>query len=311
MSKVKQSHYLPRAAYLSLFSNENKITVYDLGNDKEKFTEKRHFKTTPEKFGRQNYLYEVPGLPENFLEQVLQPIEDAYGNLFNKKISKHIELTREELEVLSLFIATLEVRVPAQKEHWDSQLDELKQHGMQIALANNSKEAAERFEKQMNQAKLFTFANLISAAIEVNRWRFSDYCFLYIENEEVDQYFITSDHPTSLIDYAKMNTIFGIAPMSRTLELTVPLSRNIALFINNVGTNGYHIVDHNFVRDINNRTVNQADGYLIAPKELDDYFYKGVYQRYPQSLILRYAKLPKGNVDLELEKIEKKEKGSK
>ncbi len=308
MANVKQSHYLPRAAYLSQFSSDGKIWVYNLAEGKDGFTKSRPFQTTPEKFGKQSRLYEVPGLPENSLENVLQPIEDEYLRLFDQKITKHRELTRPELEMLSLFIATLEVRVPAQKEHWDNQLEGLKQTGIQMALANNSREAAEQFAEQVDQAILGNFATLISTAIAVNRWQFADFCFLYIEHEEVDQFFVTSDHPTSLIDYTSMNTIYGISPTNRTLELTVPLSRNLALFINNAGITGYKRADPNFVRDINNRTVNHAAGYLVAPKELNNYFYKGVYQHYPQSLILRYARLPKGNVDKELERIKKRER---
>lgn len=308
--KVKQSHYLPRKAYLSQFSTEGKIWVYNLAEGKDGFIKSEPFQTTPEKFGRENYLYEAPGLPENLLEQVLQPIESEYQRLFEQKITERQRLTRAELQVVSLFMATLEQRVPAQRDHWHNQLEELKARGMEVARANNSEEAAQKFARQIDQAKLGSFAQSLVVAMQVNRWRFADYCFLYIEREDADQFFITSDHPTSLIDYARMNSVYGIPPMSRTLEFTVPLSRNVALFINNAGISGYKAVRHNFVREINNRTINRAAKYLIAPKKLDDSFYNGVYQRYPQSLILEYAKLPKGNVDKELQKVDKQEAGN-
>jgi hypothetical protein len=306
-SKVKQSHYLPRQAYLSQFSTEDKIWVYNLADGKDGFIKNEPFQTKPKKFGRENYLYEAPGLPENLLEQVLQPIESSYQHLFEKKIAQRKKLTRAELEVVSLFIATLEQRVPAQREHWHNQLEELKARGMDVARANNSEEAAQRFAEQIDQAKLGAFAQGLIAAMQVNRWRFADYCFLYIEREDnEDQFFITSDHPTSLIDYTFMNGVYGIPPTGRTLEFTVPLSRNLALFINNVGISGYKPVRHNFVREINNRTVNRSDRYLVAPQKLSDRFCRGVYQRYPQSLILEYAKLPQGNVDKELKKADKR-----
>ena len=302
MSKVKQSHYLPRAAYLSQFSNDGKIWAYNLSAGKDNLLQVKSFETTPKKFGRQNYLYEIPGLPDNFLEKILQPIEDAYQGIFDEKISKHIQLSRKELEIVSLFVATLEVRVPAHKDFWNSQLDELKQRGIELALANNSQEAADRFAEQIELAQLQTFAYSLSAAMKVNRWRFSDFCFIYIEKEEADQYFITSDNPTCLIDYTRMNSFYGIAPSSNTLELTVPISRSITLFVNNAGINGFKKADPNFVREINNRTINHSASFLITPKQLDDNFYNGVYRHYPQSLILRYVELPKGNFDLEVEK---------
>ena len=83
-----------------------------------------------------------------------------------------------------------------------------------------------------------------------------------------------------------MNSIYGIPPLSTTIEVTVPLTPKLALFVNNAGIDGYFDIGHNFVREINNRTIIGNGNYLITPTKIDKKFLDLCVRRFRQSLLL-------------------------
>ena len=130
------------------------------------------------------------------------------------------------------------------------------------------------------------FSQLVDTSLFINRWQFSDMIFLTIEYEGEDLFFITSDFPVCLYDFTLMNGPYGIPPLSPTLEVVVPLTPKIAVFINNIGLNGYLELFPNFVREINNRTILRSNKHIISSRELNKRFFANCINRSRQSLLL-------------------------
>ena len=77
----------------------------------------------------------------------------------------------------------------------------------------------------------------------------------------------------------------------------MPLTPNIALFGNNCGITGYREIDHNFVREINNRVLRRASNMLISSGAIDERSANAFTRRMPQSLLLKFIDLPDGRAD--------------
>jgi hypothetical protein len=304
-----QQHYLPQNSYLKFFTNESdQLHTYRFLKDKLNFPQSAaYFVSSPAKLAKEGYIYEAPHIPTNALEKTLTTVENAYADVLNTKILKKTELTEADEEKIALFIQALHARVPANRSHVNSFLDELDRKGQQVALAHNSPEAAKQFSSQMAHAKEAAFADAIIASLEVNMWQHADICILDIGEIFRNMFFITSDNPVAVLDYAGMNTIYGIAPLNKTIEVVVPINTHQAVFINNAGLHGYHDVDVNFIREINSRIFRMAKQFLLSPTALDAKFYDSINNRFPQSLLLRYLKIPKGKADYRLEEIKKRD----
>jgi hypothetical protein len=289
--KTKQEHYLPKKSYLEYFGdpdNKSRLWVYQ---DKKLLLAEPD-KTEPKPISainlcKEGYMYEAPIYPDNSIENTLSQIEGDYKTILENKVLKRQELTSLEKETVSYFVSTLETRTPAGRDNINGFIDRvleqftaLEKQYMGGKLSKQHKELLSL--KEDNSA----FAQSVGTSLIVNRWKFSDYLFMFIKYEGDDQFFITSDLPVSLCDFTLMNSIYGIPPLSATAELIVPLTAKIALFINNIGVNGYIDIDPNFVREVNNRTMLYSNKYVMAPKKLDGRFIDGATKRFRQSFLL-------------------------
>lgn len=187
-----------------------------------------------------------------------------------------------------MFIATLESRTVASKKNIEGFYDELMDNMRQLEKVHNGgKQSKTHKETQQMKESNFGFAQMIAVSIEVNRWQFSDYQYLIIDDDS-DYFFITGNHPVCLYDMTYMNSFYGIAPMSPTIEVTVPLSPKLALFINNAGITGFRDLTHqlNYIEEVNSRTIQNNTDFLVSSAKFDYSFLERTIRRHRQSLIL-------------------------
>jgi len=291
-SKTKQEHYIPRQSYLEYFTDKSGkkpfIWVYEeprrLYLNFNGVTPKN---ITPFNLCKESYLYETSKAKENLLEQALAQIEGDFKQILESKILSKVDLTEEEKNKVAYFISTLEIRTPTNKDHFHNFIDDV------LTLVKSNEEQfmdgkKSKLHQELEEGKLDNsfFALSVATAIQVNRWGLSDFLFLTPQFGGDDQFFITSDFPVFLYDFSMMNSFYGVPPNSATIEVTIPITPNLALLVNNGGFSGYKEIDHNIVREINNRTFNGARKYLLSPKQLDDDFIKSITDRYRQSLLL-------------------------
>lgn len=292
VSRVKKEHFLPEKSYLDHFAITESGTfgVWTYFDKKQLLKEPE--KTTPilippEVLCKEHNLYEAPIFPVNAIEGVLATVEGAYKKVIEEKIIPKKDLTEEEHEIVAYFISTLEARTPANREMHNQFTEDvlekvrsIEEHHMEGRQSTLHKEMIEARDHNI------LFAQHVAVAIEVNRWRFASFQFLHIDEIDVDQFYITSDHPVSVVDFTLENSIYGVPPFSPTLELTVPLTPQVALFANNIGLEGHIQADPNFVREINNRTIWHARKTILSSQKINSRFIDGAIKRVRQSLIL-------------------------
>jgi len=288
-NRVKKPHYIPRSSYLEQFVNtSNKIYAY---LDKEQLISNPSVATpievSPTNFCIEHYMYETPKLPVNTMEKLLEKIESDYLEVLKNKIIKREKLTSSDKEKVAYFISTLESRTPLSRDNIHGFIDRvLSQFESLEKQYNRGVKTQQSIELEKIKEDKSAFIQSILTSVEVNRWRFSDFAFLFTQFEGDDQFFITSDFPVSLVDFTLMNSFYGVPPLSTTIEVTLPLTTKIALLINNAGYNGYYEISHNFVREINNRTLIGVGEYIISPNKLDTRFVDYCLRRFRQSLLL-------------------------
>lgn len=308
--RTRRQHWLPRASYLQHFTNDGKVTAY-LFQDRQKASfldSAKKITVTPDNIAHQRDLYETPDLPDNALEDAFAEIENAYGQILDKKILRKKPLDKGEHEVVALYISVLENRTPAQREHLNDFLGRLEEMGRSLSMAHNAPQAAEDWSKKIAAMRERFFAQWLATALDVNKWGVLDFCFLEVASY-VDASFITCDHPVTLHDYANDNSPYGLNQWSKTAECVVPLTSRIALFGNNCGIKGYREVDYNFVREVNHRVLSRSRSMVISSSDIPQDEADAIIKRMPQSLLLKFARLPKGETDRIVERSKKREQG--
>lgn len=309
-SVVKQQHYLPDKAYLTHFTDNNgKLHAYRFNGNQQRFYDTAtYFHTTPKNLGKEGYIYESPDLPKNVLEQTLQAIEDGYRKILEDKILLEKSLTADEQGIVALFVNTLHGRVPAQRSHLNSFLDRVELMGRQISLAHGHPEAGDRFATEVDEARQSIFANSLVSRMQINPFRFCDIAVLAIDPIFDESFFIVGDNPVSVLDFADANTFYGISHTSSTVEILVPITTNLALFLNNVGVDGHRQIDGFYVDEINRRSFLTAQEFVLAPEPLGEKFYDRITKHSPQSFVLKFIHKPRGKIDKTYDKLKKAKK---
>ena len=308
--RTRRQHWLPQASYLQYFAVEGKVTAYLFqdGSKADFLKTSKKIKVAPDNIAHQRDLYETPDLPDNALEDAFAEIENAYGQVLENKILKKKPLTKIDHEVVALYVSVLENRTPAQRNHLNNFISRLEATGRNLSMAHNSLQAADDWSIKMAATRERFFAQWLAAALDVNKWGVLDFCFLEMSSYMKDDVsFITCDQPVTLVDYANDNSPYGLNQWSKTAECVVPLTSRIALFGNNCGIKGYREVDYNFVREVNHRVLARAQSMVISAGDVAEYEAGAIVRRTPQSLLLKFARLPKGQTDRIIEQSKKAE----
>lgn len=231
---VKQEHYVPRF-YLRRFSDNDKISVYDLDSD-------RIFSTNINKVACNNYFYdfdseelkkalkhqkELYNIPDDvfekectdiqFVEKALSRLEDKFSNMLIKFDNDYSLINDDEfLRTLFLFAYTLSIRtsgfrkglekIATQTQDW---LKKLNLKNVDYPMDKNPKDIAKI--NQINE--LLSISSVYKKATLF----FDNYdLFIGVNKTKID--FIISDNP---LNYFFLNL----------KDICFPLNRNLAIIM--------------------------------------------------------------------------------
>lgn len=293
-NRTEKEHYIPNKSYLDYFVDKtlkpkalwvyfNKKVVF---KDASKETPKN---ITPINLCKESYLYETPRLPVNSIEKMLKLIEDNYKKVLDTKIIPRKRLNVDDRMAVAYFISTLEMRTPLNKSNSDQFISDIKEHVVHLEH-QYAKGEKSKFHKELDGAEKqnLMFTQTLLSATQMNRYQVTDMLFLSPKFEDEESFFVTSDFPVCMVDFTLMNDFFPPTPLHSTVEITIPLTPRITLLINNLGLNGYKDIDLNYVWEINNRTLQRSNKFIISPKILSNRFTDLNVKRYPQSFVVLF-----------------------
>ena len=86
-----------------------------------------------------------------------------------------------------------------------------------------------------------------------------------------EEYFLTCDNPLYYMDPTyKSGSFYGVGLMNKKLEVTFPLSKNLALLATWGDLKGYHIATSKIRNTLNRRTIISAQNFVFSPVKSTD-----------------------------------------
>ncbi|HBY09770.1 hypothetical protein A2274_00050 [candidate division WWE3 bacterium RIFOXYA12_FULL_43_11] len=291
--RTKGEHYIPNKSYLNYFTDNTtpkKSTLWVYENKQQILTNINRVTAkniSPEKFCKDNYLYESPAFPLNAIENALAELEGKYKIIVDNKLLKGLEITSTEKEVVARYLSALEMRTPLNKQNADEFINQLLEHTIALEEAHNVKEPSElRKELEAALKQNFMFTTSLASAMDFNRYQICDFQILTINPVFADLFFITSDFPVTMLSFTMLNNFYPPTPMDITAETVIPITPQMAILVNNIGENGYKEIDYNFVDEVNSRVLRRANSYIISDRKLTADFISRTRRHFPQSFIL-------------------------
>lgn len=225
------------------------------------------------------------------LEKWLGDIEASVSKIYRKIINKQ-KINNLERSRFSTFLALTLTRVPNYRENMINKPTAQLMKRIQTISASSRR----RFEIQMKQYEKDTGTKLSVPVEQLRQYILKgnydikvtnpgyslgfmvetaqdlapifhkmNWAFLEITN---DKYFLTCDNPLYYTDPThKPNSFYGVGLMNREIEVTLPLSKELALLATWKGLTGYHTATKKIRDTINGRTIISAQNFVFAPEK--------------------------------------------
>jgi hypothetical protein len=256
----KNQHFVP-ACYLREFVDpwDGFLTIFSR-DGKNKRRQK------PEKTFQSNHLYtiEVKGSKDFRIEETLSKIEGDYATIFRDKIKKKLPLSERDHITLCIFIAAQLQRTLSFKRNQENFAQQIIEHGEQIAMAHgvDFKERAkwESYKKDIHKLALVEGLPFLTNILH-------QMSIAFICSSDPKRYpYITSDNPCVLFNPdLQWQRFYGPGFGQKNIQLTVPLSPEIAVLFCWAPFHGYSWAWGTLVEDINRMTRNHCDKEFISP----------------------------------------------
>lgn len=282
MSNHKKQHTVPQC-YLREFIDPKRpegyepfIWVFDKDG-------KNRRKKAPKNVLTSNnpYTIEVEGKTRDYsIEKSLSSIEHDYAILFRQKIKKQLPLSEDEHISLCIFIATMLQRTGRQKDNLEHFLDELISHSEKIAAQHGIKSrTVESLKTYRRGAHKF---NILEMLPEVTQILLNmSLAFLMVRKSK--SRFITSDDPCTLFNpKIQGQRLMGPGLGQKEVELTMPLSPEIALCLSWSNFRGYIETGKRRIEELNRMTRAHCYKLFISCSSRKKFRW---FLKYPLSLI--------------------------
>lgn len=287
---ARQHHFLSQC-YLKGFtsgdSKNSKLSVLDLSN-------KKQFETIPRNVGglRDFNRIDATGIDQNILEKSLSNFESEAATAL-RKIKEGASFQGELKELVLYLVALLATRSPERREHrrkfhaqvaekmmdislaskerWESQMQQMKEHGREIN-GDVSYEEVKRFHESKEYS--ITVAREFHIRIEFEAIK-TIYPLLYarkwllVETTDDSGPFITSDNPVNLVwkepdnipPFYRNSPGYGM----RDTQVFIPLSKSLGLIGEFDGHEGLVKGTLELVAALNSKTILFAHKQLYSP----------------------------------------------
>jgi hypothetical protein len=288
---MPRGHFVPEF-YLANFSDPDRDPyIWVMFPDRPGW----HVRKPGSAFARRKDMYggisvrRSPGRAQE-MEDALQQVETAAANIIRKKVVKQRSISARERSDLAFFFGTMWMRVPSQHERIHSFVSE---HGQRMldarllqmqrdpALLNEEKArfrektgiSADGFSNEDCVPGKYKLAIPMQEAISTALGlapaiasQLSRMGWMFAVTREPD-WFVTSDHPFCILDSTKSPPTEGVGLRSPNVEITLPLSRNIALIASWRHTGErWRLFGARMAEEVNCRTVRSASRFVAAPK---------------------------------------------
>lgn len=264
MSNHKKQHSVPQC-YLREFIDpetpegyEPFIWIFDKNGKKRR-------KKAPKNVLTSNNLYtiEVEGKTRDYsIEKGLSSIENDFAILFRQKIKKLLPLSEEEHISLCIFVSTMLQRTVSQKDNLEHFLDELISHGEKLAAHHGIKSrSVEGLKNHRKNAHKFNILEMLPEVTQI----LLNMSFAFVIVGGSKSRFITSDDPCTLFNpKLQGQRLMGPGLGQKKVELTMPLSPEIALCLSWSNFQGYIEIGNRLIEELNRTTRAHCYEFFIS-----------------------------------------------
>ncbi len=195
------------------------------------------------------------------IEETLSNLEGRYANIFRNKIQKHLPLSEEEHITLCAFVAAMLQRTPRYRDNMDRFHNELIEHteAMEKSHGIDSKESEKMKEFQKNSHRMSIVQMLPSITEMLMPMSVAFLC------AKRGSKFVTSDDPCNLFNPDLQFQKFHSPGLSqKNVQVTLPLSPEIALCMSWSPLRGYAEWSNNEVEEMNRMVVGHCYKYFVS-----------------------------------------------
>ena len=291
MAKKKRHHYIPKFYLEGFVDSRNKpyLWVYEKGGNsivkasaKDIAVEKHYF----------SFLDAQGERDSETLENALAEIEGKVSSVFKKIFNEEL-LSEEDRAIFASFLALMMTRVPNFRNNIATTLESIIKR-INLMIASHKKGFAgsiRRFEQNtgtqigmpveelrqfiLDDSKYEIKANpqfsLGMAFSNLDRLTrvFFDMKWTFIKATG-DYKFLSGDNPLYYCDPTHdPHSFYGVGLANKNVEVTLPLSSEVALFSSRQGHSGYAQGKNAYVKDINKRTILAASRFVFVSEKSD------------------------------------------
>lgn len=290
MGTKKRHHYIPKF-YLDGFvdpHNEPYIWVYEKGNEKIIKSTSKDIAVEKHYF---SFLKPEGVRDSDTLENIISVLESNTSSVF-KNIMEGKSIREEDKIYFATFLAFMMVRVPNFRRNVENAAGELikrisilqasNQEGFEAMIRqfeeNTGKKinlSIEEFRKWILDGKYnikvnpqFSLAMIMSFVDELSHI-FLGMKWTFIKSTE-EYKFLTGDNPLFYCDPTHdPNSFYGVGLLNKNVEVTFPISKDLALFASWKGEGGYIQGKNKIVKEINRRTVLSTLRFVFSSEKSD------------------------------------------
>ncbi|PKR83893.1 DUF4238 domain-containing protein [Heyndrickxia camelliae] len=293
--KYKKQHYIPQS-YLESWCDPNIPDGYDeyvwmFSADGESVKRKN-----PKNIFYESDMYTIVDENGNRIldiEHGLSGLEGKFALIRDNKLASQQKLSLEERYYILIFVAAMNNRTAASKEHLSSEWGKVVELGNMLkqSYENGTPEQRKALESigslnkdghsfSLDEVEKFQQEPMQTIMIPRINAEFNHYkkMQLSILNTDDEVGFITSDDPCVWFDpeaYKRPPFYRSVGLGYRSVEVTLPISPNQAILISHTPLPMYLNVDMGIVDSINRKTRFHADKYYVVNKNYkNDFWFK-------------------------------------
>lgn len=251
--------------------------------------EGRWKKRAPKNIATKTDLYSITddeGTRHDELEKFLSSVESQTAKIMASVIAKGRKLEGEDRQWLALFIAVMFNRLPAYLDQWVQSIIQVETSRMELLRGHplafyalkkqyehkTGKKLPDSFGPEHLDPKRYKIVpskefvlSLALSPVNLMAKVLADMSWTLL-SAPGDSAFVTSDYPSCAVNPRLQGTPYGPGLLQRNVELTLPISRTIAMVIAWGGKRSCYLeATPPQVREVNIRTISGASEFIVSP----------------------------------------------